>query len=140
MKVESLNLHNLSLAEALEKASINLLWCIEHGVDLIDFNHGKGLHSQRGIGVIKQELRRFLKDNENLRSSGYRVIPGESDLPVALGFDEGHTLVIKRGLEQESADGRKQRNKKEEIYSPEGRQKRKLAKAHQASKRQQRQR
>ncbi len=140
MKVESLNLHNLSLAEALEKASINLLWCIEHGIDLIDFNHGKGLHSQRGISVIKQELRRFLKDNEALRSSGYRVIPGESDLPVALGFDEGHTLVVKRGMENEFADGQKQRKKKEEIYSPEGRQKRKLAKAHHASKRQQRQR
>lgn len=136
MKVESLNLHNLGLVEALEKARSNLLWCIEHEVDLIDFNHGKGLHSQRGIGVIKQELRRFLKDNENLRSSGYRVVPGESDMPIALGFDEGHTLVVKRGLEQEYADGQKQRYKKEEIYSPEGRQKRKLAKAHQASKRQ----
>ncbi|MFY9119177.1 MAG: Smr/MutS family protein [Syntrophomonadaceae bacterium] len=136
MKMETVNLHNLGLNEALAKAEQNLVWAIEHQVDVIDFIHGKGLHSERRFSVIKQELRRYLKSNPLLSSSGYKVVPGESDLPIALSFDEGHTLVVARGLETEHLGGRRQQEKNQILYSKQGREMRKSAKARQASKRQ----
>jgi len=138
MKIETVNLHNLSLSEALAKAEKNLVWSINHQVGVIDFIHGKGLHSERGFSVIKQELRRFLKNNSLLNNSGYKVIPGESDLPIALGFDEGHTLVVARGLEKEYLGGRRQVEKNQLLFSQQGRQMRKNAKAMHSSKRQRR--
>lgn len=136
MKIETVDLHNLGLSEAMTKAEKNLLWSIEHNVAVIDFIHGKGLHSDRRFSVIKQELRRYLKDNSLLKESGYRIIPGESDLPIALSFDEGHTLVVKRGLEKEYLGGRRQQQKNQLLFSQEGRQMRKNAKAIRSSKRQ----
>ncbi|MGB4702661.1 MAG: hypothetical protein GXX02_05785 [Syntrophomonadaceae bacterium] len=135
MKVETVDLHNLNLSEALAKAEKNLLWSMEHQVDVIDFIHGKGLHSERRFSVIKQELRRYLKNNALLKDSGYRVVPGESDLPIALGFDEGHTLVVARGLENEYLGGRRQQEKNQLLFTKEGRQARKNAKAIMAAKR-----
>lgn len=135
MRIETVNLHNLGLNEALAKAEQNLVWSIDHQVDVIDFIHGKGLHSERRFSVIKQELRRFLKSNPLLNSSGYKVVPGESDLPVALSFDEGHTLVVTRGLEKEYLGGQHQQEKNQVLFSEQGRQMRKNAKARQASKR-----
>ncbi len=135
MKVETVDLHNLNLSEALAKAEKNLLWSMEHQVDVIDFIHGKGLHSERRFSVIKQELRRYLKNNALLKDSGYRVVPGESDLPIALGFDEGHTLVVARGLENEYLGGRRQQEKNQLLFTKEGRQVRKNAKAIMAAKR-----
>lgn len=138
MKIETVNLHNLGLSEALAKAEKNLVWSIDHQAEVIDFIHGKGLHSERGFSVIKQELRRYLKNSSLLNSSGYRVIPGESDLPIAMSFDEGHTLVVARGLEKERLGGRRQQEKNQLLFSQQGRQMRKNAKAIQASKRQRR--
>ena len=65
---------------------------------VLDINHGKGFHSSRGFSVIKQEIRKMLKDNALLKEAGYIVIPGESDLPVALTFDEGHTFSCTKRL------------------------------------------
>lgn len=138
MRVETINLHNLGLAEALAKAEKNLLWCLEHQVDVIDFIHGKGLHSERGLSVIKQELRRLLKSHPLLYRSEYKMILGESDLPIALSFDAGHTLVVRRGLEQEHIGGRRQQQKHQELFSADGRQARKNSKSLNASKRQRR--
>jgi hypothetical protein len=135
MKIETVDLHNLGLNEALAKAEQNLVWAIDHQVDMIDFIHGKGLHSERRFSVIKQELRRYLKSNPLLSSAGYRVLPGESDLPIALRFDEGHTLVVARGLEKEHLGGQRQQEKNQVLFSEQGRQMRKNAKARQASKR-----
>lgn len=135
MKLESVDLHHLGLSEALQKARKNLAWCLDHQVDIMDFNHGKGLHSERGFSVIKQEIRRLLKDDVRLREEGYRIIAGESDLPIALSFDEGHTLVVRRGLEDEYLGGRRQQQKNQALYSPQGRQVRKAARARKASHR-----
>jgi hypothetical protein len=135
MKIETVDLHNLSLSDALAKAEKNLIWSIEHQVQVIDFIHGKGLHSDRRFSVIKQELRRYLKDNAQLKDAGYRVVPGESDLPIALSFDEGHTLVVKRGLEKEYLGGQRQQQKNQLLFSQQGRQVRKNAKAINSAKR-----
>lgn len=138
MRIETVDLHNLGLSEAMAKAEKNLLWCLEHQVEVIDFIHGKGLHSERRFSVIKQELRRYLKSHNLLNDSGYRIVPGESDLPIALGFDEGHTLVVMRGLEKEYLGGQRQQKKNQLLFSEEGRQMRKNAKAVQAAKRRKR--
>lgn len=135
MKVESLNLHGISLDEAIHKTEINLKWCIKNNVQVLDINHGKGFHSSRGFSVIKQEIRKMLKDNALLKEAGYIVIPGESDLPVALTFDEGHTLVVQKGCEKQYIGGKKQIEKNIHIYSEEGKKSRKMAKKIRAEKR-----
>ena len=135
MKLERVDLHGLSLDEAMEKARINLNWCISNGVEVLDIIHGKGYHSNRNFSVIKKEIRKYLNENFVLKEAGYRVIPGESDFPVALTFDEGHTLVVLRGREKEYIGGKKQREKNRLIYSNEGRRQRKEEKNFKARKR-----
>lgn len=135
MKVENLNLHGLSLEEALQKSQQNLHWCIKHGIDVLDLNHGKGYHSSRNFSVLKQEIRKMLKNDNIIKDSGYKIIYGESESPVALGFDEGHTLIVIRGKENEYIGGKKQQDKKQEIFSAAGRQKRKVQKNLKAQKR-----
>ena len=128
MRVQSLNLHGLSLEEAQQKTRQNLSWCMQNGVDVLDLNHGKGYHSSRNFSVLKQELRRMLKSEPSLKEFGYKVVYGESNLPVALTYDEGHTLIVARGKEKEYIGGRKEQEKKQRIFSPEGQQERKLRK------------
>ncbi|HBK54514.1 Smr/MutS family protein [Syntrophomonas wolfei] len=128
MKVQSLNLHGLSLEEARQKTRQNLIWCMQNGVDVLDLNHGKGYHSSRNFSVLKQELRRMLKSEPSLKEFGYKVVYGESNLPVALAYDEGHTLIVARGKEKEYIGGWKEQEKKQRIFSPEGRQERKQRK------------
>lgn len=135
MKLERVDLHGLSLDEAMEKARINLNWCISNGVEVLDIIHGKGYHSNRNFSVIKKEIRKYLNENFVLKEAGYRVIPGESDFPVALTFDEGHTLVVLRGREKEYIGGKKQHEKNRLIYSNEGRRQRKEEKNFKARKR-----
>ena len=135
MKLEKVDLHSLSLDEALEKARINLNWCIKNGVEVLDIIHGKGYHSSRNFSVIKKEIRKYLNENASLKEAGYRVVPGESNLPVALTFDEGHTLVVMKGWEKEYMGGRKQQDKSRLIYSDEGRKRRKEQKSLNAQKR-----
>lgn len=135
MKVESLNLHGLNLDEAINKTEINLKWCIKNNVHVLDINHGKGFHSNRGFSVIKQEVRKLLKDNALLKEAGYIVIPGESNLPVALTFDEGHTLVVQKGCEKQYIGGKKQMEKNFRIFSEEGKKSRKIAKKMKSQKR-----
>ncbi|HZK43519.1 MAG TPA: Smr/MutS family protein [Syntrophomonadaceae bacterium] len=128
MKIEALNLHGLSLDEALEKTKINIKWCIKHHVEVLDINHGKGFHSERGFSVIKQEVRRLLKEDPFIKDSGYIVVPGESNLPIALTFDEGHTLIVYKGCEKKNIGGKKQFEKDYEIFSEEGKRQRKMKK------------
>ena len=97
-------------------------------MDVLDLNHGKGYHSSRNFSVLKQELRRMLKSEPSLKEFGYKVVYGESNLPVALAYDEGHTLIVARGKEKEYIGGRKEQEKKQRIFSPEGQQERKLRK------------
>lgn len=135
MKIESLDLHGLNLQEALEKAEKNLNWCIKNNVAVLDIIHGKGYHSSRSFSVIKKEIRKSLKENPLIKDNGYRVIYGESDLPIALTFDEGHTLIVARGLENEYIGGHKEVEKNLAVFSKEGKQKRKTAKEINAQKR-----
>jgi len=135
MKVESLNLHGLSLDEALQKTRQNLNWCLQHGVDMLDLNHGKGHHSNRNFSVLKQEIRKMLKREASIKDHGYKIIYGESYLPIALTYDEGHTLIVARGKEKEYIGGNKQQKKTREIFSAEGRKKRKNQKTQNAYKR-----
>jgi len=134
MKLEKIDLHNLSREEAWRKVEININWCIDHGVDVIDIIHGKGHHSQYNFSVIKQEVRQKLKNDSSLRESGYRVIHGESDFPVALTFDEGHTLLVRKGAENNYIGGTKTRQKNKIIFSEEGKKIRKEQKARNALK------
>jgi len=130
MKIETLDLHGLALDEALSKTKNNLRWCLEHGVEVLDINHGKGYHSERNFSVLKQEIRRWLKEENPLAEYGYIVVYGESNLPVALSYDEGHTLVVARGKEREHIGGRKQQARNELLFSPEGKKARKMQKKH----------
>jgi hypothetical protein len=138
MKLEQINLHGLNVDEAMEKTRRNLEWCMNHRVDVLDINHGKGHHSDRGFSVMKIELRKMLRQDESLKENGYKVIYGESDLPVALGFDEGHTLVVVAGKEKEYLGGRRQQEKNHQLYSDEARKNRKSYKAQKAAKRKRR--
>ncbi|MEN6389274.1 MAG: Smr/MutS family protein [Syntrophomonas sp.] len=128
MKVEQLNLHGLSLEEALQKTRQNLQWCMSNRVDVLDINHGKGFHSERRFSVLKQEVRRFLKEEAALGSNDYRLIYGESDFPVALAFDEGHTLVVAKGCENEFIGARSKQERNQRVFSEEGRIQRKAQK------------
>lgn len=129
MKVEQLNLHGLSLEEAMEKTRQNLRWCMNNGVEVLDINHGKGYHSERRFSVLKQEVRRFLKEEASLSASGYRLIYGESDFPVALTFDEGHTLVVVKGCENKYIGARSKQERNQRVFSEEGRRQRRAQKA-----------
>lgn len=133
--METLDLHGLNLDEALEKVQNSLNWCLNHGVDILDINHGKGYHSFRKIPVIKTEVRKLLKSRPEIKDKGYKVVYGEADLPVCLTFDAGHTLVLQRGLEKEYIGGYKQQEKNREVFSRQARRARKIHKAGKASKR-----
>lgn len=135
MKIENLDLHGLNVQEALDKVEINVKWCIKNNVDVIVINHGRGLHSQRNFSVIKKELRKMLKTNPVIQESTYKVIYGESDLPIALTYNEGNTLLVTRGLENELLGGRVQQEKNKRIFSTEGKQQRKMSKKRSAEKR-----
>jgi len=125
LKIETLNLHGLNQQEARIKIEQNLDWMIKHGVDVLVINHGKGHHSSNNFAVLKTETRKFLRENILLASAGYLVIYGESDLPIALSYDEGNTLVVVKGLEHEYIGGRAQQEKNMRIFSKDGRHARK---------------
>lgn len=129
MKIENLNLHGLNLTEARDKTRINIDWAIKHHVDLLVLNHGKGYHSTGGFGVIKADIRKMLKEDNSLRESGYMVVYGESNQPIALTYDEGNTLIVARGLESEFIGGQVQQEKNRKIFSEEGKTDRKAHKS-----------
>jgi hypothetical protein len=120
LKIETLNLHGLNLQEARIKIEQNLDWLIRHGVDVLVINHGKGHHSSNNVAVLKSETRKLLKENSVLASSGYFVVYGESDFPIALRYDEGNTLIVARGLESQYIGGNAQQEKNQRIFSEDG--------------------
>ncbi len=130
MKVENLNLHGLNLQEAREKTRQNIDWVMGHGVDVLVINHGKGHHSANNFAVLKTEIRKLLKEELIRADSGYRVIYGESDWPIALSYDEGNTLIVARGRENDSIGGQAQQEKNQRIFSEEGRASRKAQKSY----------
>jgi len=130
LKVENLNLHGLNLQEAREKTRQNIDWVMGHGVDVLVINHGKGHHSANNFAVLKTEIRKLLKEELIPSDSGYRVIYGESDWPIALSYDEGNTLIVARGRENDSIGGQVQQEKNQRIFSEEGRASRKAQKSY----------
>ncbi len=128
MKIEVLDLHGLNINESREKTQQNIDWAIRHGVDVLVINHGKGHHSKVGLSVVKSEIRKMLKEYLSLKENGYRVIYGESDLPIALTYNEGNTLIVARGLESEYIGGHVQQDKNQRIFSDDGKQDRKAQK------------
>ena len=128
MKIEVLDLHGLSLIEAREKATKNIDWAIKHGVDLLVINHGKGHHSNSGFAVLKTEIRKMLKEDSSLRENGYLLVYGESNLPIALTYNDGNTLIVARGLELEYLGGQVQQKRNQNIFSEEAKQNRKSQK------------
>ncbi len=135
MKREQIDLHGLNLNEAITKVNQNIDWAVNHNVELLVINHGKGHHSERNFSVLKTEIRKMLKENTDLQENGYRVIWGESNFPVALGYDEGQTLIVARGKEGELVGGRAEQNRNQRIFSDEVRQERKARKKMRAEKR-----
>ena len=135
LKIEQLNLHGHNLQEAILKLEKSITWCIQHQVDILDINHGKGHHSERGFSVIKSEVRKSLKTCPLIKESSYSVVFGESNLPAALPFDEGHTLVVKKGLENTFPGGSRQQEKHQAVFSQEGRHQRKQDKRMRAEQR-----
>lgn len=133
MKVENINLHGLSLEEAIEKTHKNLEWCKKNNIDVIVLNHGKGLHSKNNFSVIKKEIRKMLKEENS--NHDYKIVYGESNLPIALGYNEGNTLLVQKGLENQTIGGRIQQEKNHILYSEEGKKFRKIQKKLRAEKR-----
>lgn len=129
MKIETLDLPGLNQIEAKTKLEQNLDWMISHGVDVLVISHGKGRHSSNNFAVLKAETRKFLKENRALAEAGYLVIYGESDLPIALRYDEGNTLLVARGREHEYMGGSVQQEKNQRIFSEDGRKERKNSKS-----------
>ncbi|MEQ8237057.1 MAG: Smr/MutS family protein [Syntrophomonadaceae bacterium] len=127
MKVETVDLHGHNLREAKEKVQKNIDWAIRHGVEVLVFNHGKGLHSS-GFAVLKAEIRKMLVENESLQENGFGIVFGESNLPIALTYDEGNTLLVAKGLENDYIGSRIQQQKHHRIFSEEGREERKAHK------------
>ena len=124
VKIETLDLHGLNAAEAREKTNKNIRWAIDHGVDVLVINHGKGHHSS-GFAVLKSEIRKMLKEDPSIRENGYLIVFGESDQPVALSYNEGNTLVVARGMESQFIGGRAQQERNQRIFSEDSRQERK---------------
>ena len=128
LKIETLDLHGLNQSEAKAKIDQNLAWIIRHGIDVLVISHGKGHHSSTNFAVLKAETRKLLKANRALEEAGYLVVYGEADLPIALRYDEGNTLVVARGREQEYMGGSIQQEKDRRIFSEDGRRERKNSK------------
>lgn len=128
LKVETLDLHGLNVQEAKEKTRKNVDWLLAHGVDVLVINHGKGLHSSHNFGVLRSEIRKYLKDELLHNHWNYLVVFGESDHPVALTYNEGNTLVVARGLENQYIGGKVQQDRNQRIFSEDGKQARKNAK------------
>jgi hypothetical protein len=120
VKVEILDLHGFNINESREKTLQNIAWALKHGVDVLVINHGKGHHSKAGLSVIKTEIRKLLREDLSLKENGYRVVYGESDLPIALTYNEGNTLIVARGLESQYIGGQVQKDKNQRIYSEDG--------------------
>jgi len=127
--LEKLDLHGLNVEEALAKTNSQIEWLLQKGGEILVINHGKGHHSEHGIGVVRQRVRAVLKEmGPILKQHGYLVVYGESDYPVALEYDGGCTLIVQRGLEHEYVGGRQQVARKQTVFSPEGRELRKQQK------------
>lgn len=128
MRVETQDLHGITLEEAIQKTRQSINWCLRHGVDVLVLNHGKGHHSDRGFSVIKKQIRKILKEDEILRGTGYKVVYGESNLPIALTFNEGNTLIVARGKENEYLGGKNEQEKNKRVFSDESIKERKAQK------------
>lgn len=124
MKIETLDLHGLNAFEAREKTNKNICWAIDHGVDVLVINHGKGHHSS-GFAVLKSEIRKMLKEDPSIWAKGYLIVFGESDQPVALTYNEGNTLVVARGMESQYIGGKAQQQRNQRIFSEDSRHERK---------------
>lgn len=128
MKIETLDLHGLSLDEAIKKTRLNIEWSIDHGVSVLVINHGKGHHSNRNFSVIKKEIREMLKEDQSIKENGYKVIFGESNFPIALAYNEGQTLLVIKGEENKYLGGKVEQERNKQIYSDEAKKQRKIYK------------
>jgi len=125
MNLDQIDLHGKSLKEAFDTIEKCLRWIIDRDEIGAVFIHGKGNHSNR-IAVLKQEVRRFLFENEELIENDYLVIKGEDEYRITETFNEGVVVVIKRGYENEPiGGGKKQEEKRQIVFSEEGRELRK---------------
>ena len=128
MNLDQIDLHGKSLKEAFDTMEKCLRWIIDRDEIGAVFIHGKGNHSNR-IAVLKQEVRRFLFENEELIENDYLVIKGEDEYRITETFNEGVVVVIKRGYENEPiGGGKKQEEKRQIVFSEEGRELRKQGK------------
>lgn len=134
MKLDQIDLHGKNKDEALLTVEKNVRWIIDHdkiGVVLI---HGKGKHSNH-VAILKQEVRRYLEENEELLEHGYLVLKGEDDFRITETFDEGQVLIVKEGYENESfVDGKKQEEKTKIVYDYDGKDFRKHMKKNRKTK------
>ncbi len=128
MKKETLNLHGLSLEEALAKIKHSLDWGVDNDLKLLIIIHGKGHHSSRNFSVLKQEIRKYLKNEPLLKENGYILVLGESNQPIALTFDDGISLVVKKGFETSFLGDTSQQQRHQAIFSEEGKLNRKIKK------------
>ncbi|MGE5455013.1 MAG: Smr/MutS family protein [Methylocystaceae bacterium] len=127
--MEKIDLHGLGVEEAMAKVNNQIDWLLHKGGDILVINHGKGHHSDHGIGVLRQKIRVALKEmGPLLKQHGFFVVYGESEYPVALEYDAGCTLIVERGREQDYLGGRQQATRNQAVYSPEGREMRKQQK------------
>lgn len=128
MILEQHDLHNKNLNEATDTVQRCIKWMIEHGLLGCVFIHGKGKHSN-GVPVLKQEIRRYLEESEELKKSNYVIVKGEDDYAITETLNDAHVVVIKAGHENDSLCGdKRQQEKARVLFSEEGKEERKQKK------------
>ena len=130
MILEQHDLHNKNLNEATNTVQRCVKWVIEHDLLGCVFIHGKGKHSN-GVPVLKQEIRRYLEESEELKRSNYVIVKGEDDYAITETLNDAHVVVIKAGHENDSRCGdKRQQEKAHVLFSEEGKAERKQLKKH----------
>ena len=105
-ETRSIDLHNFTVAEALREIVRFYNHCVRSGYHgRLEVIHGYG--STGGGGVIREELRRYLKAHagvfgeflagESLRNPGVTILyPGESLATMPHGQDAGHSSMRRK--------------------------------------------
>lgn len=138
MKYDEINLHCRSVQEAMEKVQSQLEWMLSHEeLQALVFIHGKGLHSAHGQSRIRTAVRKFFEEKSALLDEkGLRVIRGDEQFPITESFDEGVTLLVRKGREEEHlVNDSRQIERNQVVFTQEGKEKRQYNKKNKKVKR-----
>lgn len=120
-----IDLHGKTVEEAMSLVEQQIEWVVKHGEDYVVFNHGRGLHSQF-CAKIRSAIRGTYMDSEFLEENGYKMIRGEDPYEITTAFNDGNTLVVRKGREVYAlVDNQRHIETNNRIYSLESKEERK---------------